>query len=85
MTTRMRARGPRGTRGMVEMVREQVKALTDAMGGLSQSVEDMRARTATLSAGVDALGKMVLTLAENVDDHEERLQVVEKKVEGRRP
>lgn len=64
---------------MVDMVREQLGTLTEAMGGLSRSVDDLRTRTATLSAGVDALGKMVLTLAENVDDHEDRISKLEKK------
>lgn len=68
---RMRARGPRGTHALVEMVREQVGVLIGS--------------TERLSSDVRGLGRLVTALADRVDDHENRLTALEKKRPGRGP
>ena len=85
---RIRARGPRGTHGLVEMVREQVAELSAAMDGLSASVDEMKSRvtaavdgvqaqTAKLATRVGALGATLRAMARDVDDHEKRISALE--------
>lgn len=90
---RLRARGYRGTRGLVEMVRDQVKALTASSAETVKAVNKLRDDTNRLREDVGVLGTVVLGLDQNVaklggmleviaehtDDHEQRLAKLEKK------
>lgn len=94
----MRARGPRGTHGLVGMVREQVKVLTETTGRMSKDIQVLKAGVQALAENVSvldtnalALGKMLEAVAEAVDaqgqvdvDHEERLRSIEKQLRERR-
>lgn len=77
----MRARGPRGTHGLVGMVREQVKVVAESTDRLeanfqslnvkfrelAQDVEVISANVQSYGGDVRALGKMLEAVAEAVD------------------
>jgi methyl-accepting chemotaxis protein len=83
---RMRARGPRGTRGLVEMVREQVKALTESSGQTVRAVEKLQTDVQELGhsvirmdGNVHRLSGLMEAFAQSFDDLEARVSKLEKK------
>lgn len=83
---RMRARGPRDTHTLVQMVREQVAVMMTSMGRVAKATDSLRSDVNKLGSAVDALqlnvaalGGMMTTLAEGADDHEKRITALEKK------
>lgn len=76
---RMRARGPRATHALVQMLREQVGLLIGATDHLAADVRVVATRTQALASNMKVLGKMVNALGDVVDDHEARLLKLEKR------
>lgn len=68
---RMRARGPRGTHGLVQMVREQVAVLVESTGKIAGDMN-------TMAGDMRALGALMNALASATDDHEARIAALEK-------
>lgn len=74
---RMRARGPRGTHALVQMVREQVAVLVESTGRLAGDMNKM-------AGDMRALGALMNALASVSDDHEARIVALEKPRKGKR-
>lgn len=75
---RMRARGPRDTHTLVQMVRAQLNALVGATGRVAGAVDTLRVEVTAMTSDVNALAKMVGALAEISEDHEDRITELEK-------
>jgi len=71
---RIRARGPRGTHGLVHMVRDQVKVVAEStdrlhkdVKGLGQKVGELGRKVEELGAGVKAMGESVIVFKGEVN------------------
>lgn len=85
----LRARGPRHTHGLVQMVREQVAVLVEGTGTVaremaatSRRMDDVAKRMAQLGVTVNRLLERVDAQEERADDHEARIVKLEKKKRG---
>lgn len=76
---RMRARGPRHTHGLVQMVREQVAVMMESMGKVASSVDALRRDVGELQVNVAQLGGSLNAVAEAWEDVEARVAKLEKK------
>ena len=77
---RLRARGRRGTHGLVQMVREQVAVLVESGGKMATSVDALTKNVGAWRVQVAALGASVNALAIAVDEHEAQLVTQDRRI-----
>lgn len=77
----MRARGPRGTRGLVEMVRDQVAVLVDGTGKVAKEMAGVSAEMATASKRMDGVSKRMDEVASQMADLGKSVYALAKRVD----